>query len=164
LHFTLHCFGHLGPIFVQKRCCWCIFNHFVTLQSSEDRTHKQHVSIEGILEGVPVLSGYTTMVGLYPNLWRSWNVVVVLPPQLHPLLYVFRNHVVVAAVATRVVNVAARRVSRRGALRWYALRKCRPERLTIVFHHLRRLIGNSGSNRATMPEYIYSMYNQFPEN
>ena len=68
LHFTLHCFGHLGPIFVQKRCCWCIFNHFVTLQSSEDRTHKQHVSIEGILEGVPVLSGYTTMVGLYPNL------------------------------------------------------------------------------------------------
>ena len=45
-----------------------VFNDFVTLQSSEDRTHKQHVSIEGILEGVPVLSGYTTMVGLYPNL------------------------------------------------------------------------------------------------
>jgi hypothetical protein len=41
LHFTLHCAGHLGPIFVQKDVVCALFNHFVTLQSSEDRTQKK---------------------------------------------------------------------------------------------------------------------------
>ena len=41
LHFTLHCAGHLGPIFVQKDVVCAFFNHFVTLQSSEDRTQKK---------------------------------------------------------------------------------------------------------------------------
>ena len=66
---------------------------------------------------------------LYPNLWRSWECSCSFTAPTAP-----------------PVNVVA--------LRWYALRKCRPERLTIVFHHPRRLIGNSGSNRAIIPAYI----------
>ena len=32
---------YLGPIFVQKDVVCAFFNHFVTLQSSEDRTQKK---------------------------------------------------------------------------------------------------------------------------